>query len=81
MTREPRRIVRKQTYVTADQNRALRRLARQRGVTEAEVIREALDRYLEREVRGDDPLWASPGAGRADVNDGSQTHDDIYRRI
>ncbi len=36
-------MVRKQIYLLRRQNLMLRRLARQRGVSEAEVIRQALD--------------------------------------
>lgn len=37
-------MVRKQIYLPKRQNLALKRLAKQRGVSEAEVIRQALDR-------------------------------------
>jgi hypothetical protein len=39
------RMVRKQLYLEPKQNRELRRLARERGVPEAQVVREALDRF------------------------------------
>lgn len=38
------RMIRKQVYIGPEQDRMLKRRARQRGVTEAEIIREALDR-------------------------------------
>jgi hypothetical protein len=37
-------MIRKQVYIEPRQDRMLKRRANQRGVTEAEVIREALDR-------------------------------------
>jgi hypothetical protein len=37
-------MIRKQVYIEPRQDRMLKRRARQRGVTEAEIIREALDR-------------------------------------
>jgi hypothetical protein len=37
------RMVRKQLYITRSQDRALKRRARELGVTEAEVIRRAID--------------------------------------
>ncbi len=37
-------MIRKQVYLEARQDRTLKRQARRRGVTEAEIIREALDR-------------------------------------
>ena len=38
-------MVRKQLYLEARQERALKRLAKKTGKTEAEIIREALDRH------------------------------------
>ena len=71
-------LVRKQTYITPDQDRAVKLLARQQGTTEAEIIRKALDLLLIREGIGEyqDPfddligLFAEP----SEVN-----HDKIYR--
>ena len=40
-------MVRKQVYLPRSQNQKLKRLARQRGVSEAEVIRQALEREVE----------------------------------
>ena len=37
------RMVRKQLYITRSQDRALKRRARELGVTEAEVVRRAID--------------------------------------
>jgi predicted DNA-binding protein len=39
-------MVRKQVYLERRQDRALKRLARKAGKTEAEIIREALDRLV-----------------------------------
>jgi len=44
-----RRMVRKQTYIMPEQDEELKRLAKVKGVTEAEVIREALDNFIEQE--------------------------------
>lgn len=54
------RMVRKQVYLDPKHERMLKRRARERGVTEAEIIREALDRSAEirRQPRAD------PDAGR-----------------
>jgi len=38
--------IRKQIYVEADQNALLKRLAKQTGMTEAEIIRQAIDRQV-----------------------------------
>jgi hypothetical protein len=71
-------LVRKQTYITAEQDRAVKRLAEQHHTTEAEILRRALDDLLRREgVReGEDPFAALIGfiEGPAEVD-----HDDIYR--
>ena len=40
------KMVRKQLYLTIEQDRALKHYARQKGLSEAEVVREALDRHL-----------------------------------
>ena len=41
------RMIRKQIYIQKRQETMLKRLARQRGVSEADLIREAIDRQLE----------------------------------
>jgi hypothetical protein len=40
-------MVRKQIYLPRRQNQVLKRLAKQRGVSEAEVIRKAVEREME----------------------------------
>ena len=46
-------LVRKQTYLTAEQDRRLKELAEQDHVTEAEVLRRALDSWLAEEARSE----------------------------
>ena len=41
-------MIRKQLYITLEQDRALKHYARQKGMSEAEIVREALDRHLRR---------------------------------
>lgn len=71
-------LVRKQTYITPEQDRAVKRLAERHHTTEAEILRRALDDLLRREgVReGEDPFAALIGfiEGPTEVD-----HDDIYR--
>lgn len=71
-------LVRKQTYITLEQDRAVKRLAERYGTTEAEIIRRALTGWLSREsLHGDDdPFAALIGTvdGPAETD-----HDDIYR--
>ena len=51
-------MIRKQVYIEPRQNRSLKRLARQAGKIESEVIREALDRLAEGTEREKERLKA-----------------------
>lgn len=69
--------VRKQTYITEAQDRAVKRLAERYHTTEAAIVRRALDGWLSREeTRGND----DPFAGLIGIFDGPDdvNHDDIY---
>ncbi|MHB8571527.1 MAG: hypothetical protein ACYDAY_01025 [Candidatus Dormibacteria bacterium] len=51
-------LVRKQLYLTREQDRRVKRLAAQLKVTEAEVVRRALDQFQEGPVEPYDPtVW------------------------
>jgi hypothetical protein len=71
-------LIRKQTYITREQDVAVKTLAQRYHTTEAEILRRALDSWLQRERRGqsDDPFERLVGLfeGPTEVN-----HDDIYR--
>jgi len=71
-------LVRKQTYITLAQDRAVKRLAHQQGITEAEILRKALDQFLAREgiIETQDPFAELIGMfdGPSEVD-----HDDIYQ--
>lgn len=72
-------LVRKQTYITPAQDRAVKRLAQQQGTTEAEILRKALDQVLIREgiIEAQDPFadhLIGMFEGPSEVD-----HDDIYR--
>lgn len=71
-------LVRKQTYITPAQDRAVKRLAQQQGTTEAEILRRALDQFLAREgiIETQDPFAELIGMfeGPSEVD-----HDDVYR--
>ena len=71
-------LVRKQTYITPAQDRAVKRLAHQQGITEAEILRKALDQFLAREgiIETQDPFAELMGMfdGPSEVE-----HDDIYQ--
>ena len=75
------RIVRKQIYLSREQNERLRRVARRLRRTEADVLREALERHLgDRRGAtfvGRDPLWAIVGIAaspRGDLSDRIDEH-------
>ncbi len=53
-------MIRKQIYIQRGQQALLRRLAKRRGVSEAEIIRAALDRELGAAIAG--PARADPAA-------------------
>jgi hypothetical protein len=69
-------MIRKQVYLSREQNERLRRAARRLRRTEADVLREALERHLgDRRAAtfvGRDPLWAIVGIAaspRGDLSD------------
>ena len=70
-------LVRKQTYITPAQDRAVKRLAQQQGTTEAEILRKALDLFLAREgiAENEDPFADLIGlfSGPSEID-----HDDIH---
>lgn len=71
-------LIRKQTYITPEQDRAMKRLAEQYHVTEAEIVRRALESWLHREhaQMSEDPFAPLIGIveGPAEID-----HNDIYR--
>jgi hypothetical protein len=71
------RLVRKQVYITEEQEQLLKRAARHGRHTEAEILRSALDQALRpkrvpRGRTGRDPLWDIVGLGR--TRDGDVSH-------
>lgn len=75
-------MVRKQLYLSAQQNRRLQRAAARLRRTEADLVREALDRHLgttaSDELHVDeDPLWDIVGVARSDRSDLSTRVDEI----
>lgn len=71
-------LVRKQTYITAEQDRRLKEAAGRYGTTEAEVLRRALERWLD---ENETDRAVDPFAGIIGFVDGPRKvdHDDIYR--
>jgi hypothetical protein len=74
---------RKQIYIEEGQERELKRIAKERGCSEAELVRDAVDRLIETSPppqlssMKEHPLWAIVGiVGDPDApTDGSVNHD------
>ena len=60
--------IRKQIYIEADQNTILKRLSEERGMPEAEIIREAITQHVQ-----------GPRARRRDLRVGSRAR--FYRAV
>ena len=76
-------MVRKQIYITAEQNSRLRKAARKQRRPEAEIVRDALDRNLgtpPRKGKGfdDDPLWDIVGLSHGPGDLSSNVDDHLY---
>jgi hypothetical protein len=72
------RVIRIQLHLTDEQERKLRALARARGRSRAELIREAIELFFRGGELGQDPLLALVGAaGPAGRSDVSENHDEL----
>lgn len=68
--------VRTQIYLPANLHRALKRAAKRRGVSMAQLLREAAQRAVrEQETGAADPLEGLIGAGQGDATDIAESHD------
>lgn len=79
------RMVRKQAYIFPEQDEELKKLAKIKMVTEAEIIREALDNFIRQEKKRlqENPLLKIVGIGGEEEGpqDGSVNHDKyLYSR-
>jgi hypothetical protein len=77
------RLVRKQIYITEEQNEGLRRAAVREGRPEAEIIRSALDARLgpkrgQRFRLADDGLWDIVGLGSSERDDDASERVDDF---
>jgi len=54
---------------------ALRRLAKKRGVSMAELVRQSVDRFLEETPLEEEPLWELVGIGASGQGDLAEHHD------
>jgi hypothetical protein len=64
-----------QIYIDPQQNDALAALARSKGISKAEIIRESLDRYLREIPMKDDPAMGLIGLGNSGKHNLSESHD------
>ncbi len=74
-------MIRTQIYLTQTQHRLIQKLARQQGSSAAEIIRQAVESYLEKMIPsgGEDPLFKVIGLGASGETKGSVKHDEgIY---
>ena len=79
-------MVRTQIQLTDKQSQVLRQLAREEGVSMAEVIRRALDGVVDRQRLPDREelkrrALAASGSGHSDLTDLSVRHDDYLEEI
>lgn len=68
-------LVRKQTYISRKQDAALKRIALRQKVTEAEIIRRAIDAYIKPLEAESNPLLELEGIGAGGSEDGAENHD------
>ncbi len=70
-------MIRTQIYLTQMQHRLIQKLARQQRSSAAEIIRQAVESYLEKMVPGggEDPLFKIIGLGASGETKGSIEHD------
>ena len=64
-----------QIYIEHQQDYALAALARNKGISKAEIIRECLDKYLREIPLRDDPAMGLIGLGNSGKNNLSERHD------
>jgi hypothetical protein len=64
-----------QIYIEHQQDEVLAALARNKGISKAEIIRECLDKYLRNIPLKDDPAMGLIGLGTSGKKDLSERHD------
>ncbi len=64
-----------QLYLREEQLEALRVLAKKRGASMAELVRQSVDRFLEETPLEEEPLWDLVGIGASGTDDLSERHD------
>ncbi len=69
-----------QIYLEEQQDRALRRIAEDKGISLSELIRRSIDLYLENLPVEDDPALKIVGLGRSGLGDLAAKHDEYLTR-
>jgi hypothetical protein len=69
-----------QIYIEPQQDYVLAALARDKGISKAEIIRESLDRYLRDIPANDDPAMGLVGLGNSGKRNLSENHDAYITR-
>jgi 16S rRNA U516 pseudouridylate synthase RsuA-like enzyme len=69
-----------QIYLEERQDRALRRIAEEKGISLSELIRRSIDLYLENLPVEDDPALKIVGLGRSGLGDLAERHDEYLTR-
>ena len=69
-----------QIYIEPQQDNVLAALARHKGVSKAEIIRESLDRYLRQIPLEEDPAMGLIGLGKSGKRNLSERHDEYLAR-
>ena len=69
-----------QIYIEPQQDDVLSALARSKGISKAEIIRESLERYLREIPLEDDPAMGIVGLGKSGRKDLSERHDEYIAR-
>ena len=64
-----------QIYIEPQQDDVLSALARSKGISKAEIIRESLERYLRQIPLEDDPAMGIVGLGNSGKKSLSENHD------
>ncbi len=65
-----------QVYLEEQQDRALRKLAAEQGVSLSELIRRSVDLLLAQVPAEEDPAWKIIGLGRSNIADLGTRHDE-----
>ena len=75
------RMRRTQIYLEADLSTALDRLARRRGISRANLIRQAAREFIEREEASFGSILELAGSGRDSATDVATRHDDYLAEL